>query len=102
MEEKKLVYKYIGSAVALANIVIILILLSIYWKNYTKWKSEYTIGLLIFGTFLLIQNLLSLGFLAPPPPPGPSMGDHSNEIPLLLINISQLVALATLLKISWK
>jgi hypothetical protein len=102
MEEKKLLLKYIGSAVALANIVIILILLSIYWKNYTKWKSEYTIGLLIFGTFLLIQNLLSLGFLAPPPPPGPSPGDHGNEIPLLLINISQLVALATLLKISWK
>ncbi|NYB51924.1 MAG: hypothetical protein HVN35_05145 [Methanobacteriaceae archaeon] len=94
--------RYIGMAVALANISIIVILLSIYWKNYSKWKSEYTLGLLIFGTFLLIQNLLSMGFLAPPPPPEPSGGGLGNEYSLLLINISQLVALAALLKISWK
>ena len=89
-------------AVALANISIIVILLSIYWKNYWKWKSEYTLGLLIFGTFLLIQNLLAMGFLAPPPPPEPSMGGQGNDYSLLLINISQLIALAALLKISWK
>lgn len=88
-------------AVALANISIIVILLSIYWKNYRKWKSEYTIGLLIFGTFLLIQNILSMGFLAPPPPPDPSGVGHG-DYSLLLINISQLIALAALLKISWK
>lgn len=95
--------RYLGMAVAIANILIILVLLYIYWKNYRKWKSEYTIGLLIFGTFLLIQNLLSMGFLAPPPPPpGPSGLEPGNELPLLLINISQLIALAALLKISWK
>lgn len=93
--------RYIGMAVALANISIIVILLSIYWKNYRKWKSEYTLGLLIFGTFLLIQNLLSMGFLAPPPPPDPS-GGGGNDYSLLLINISQLIALSALLKISWK
>lgn len=93
--------RYIGMAVALANISIIVILLSIYWKNYRKWKSEYTIGLLIFGTFLLIQNILSMGFLAPPPPPDPSGVGHG-DYSLLLINISQLIALAALLKISWK
>ena len=94
--------RYIGMAVALANISIIVVLLSIYWKNYSKWKSEYTLGLLIFGTFLLIQNLLSMGFLAPPPPPDPSGGVQGNDYSLLLINISQLIALAALLKISWK
>ncbi|WP_321422224.1 hypothetical protein [uncultured Methanobacterium sp.] len=96
-----MILRYLGMAVALANISIIIILLSIYWKNYRKWKSEYTLGLLIFGTFLLIQNLLSMGFLAPPPPM-PSGGEHGNEYSLLLINISQLVALSALLKISWK
>lgn len=94
--------RYIGMAVALANISIIVVLLSIYWKNYSKWKSEYTLGLLIFGTFLLIQNLLSMGFLAPPPPPDPSGGWQGNDYSLLLINISQLIALSALLKISWK
>lgn len=94
--------RYIGIAVALANISIIVILLSVYWKNYRKWKSEYTLGLLIFGTFLLVQNLLSMGFLAPPMPPGPSGPEPGNEYALLLINISQLIALSALLKISWK
>jgi len=88
--------------VALANAAIILVLLSIYWKNYTKWKSQYTLGLLVFGTFLLIQNLLSMGFLAPPPPPSPPTQGWGTEVPLLLINMCQLVALVTLLKISWK
>ncbi len=97
-----MVLRYLGMAVALANISIIVILLSIYWKNYRKWKSEYTLGLLIFGTFLLIQNLLSMGFLAPPPPPMPSGVEQGADYSLLLINISQLIALSALLKISWK
>jgi hypothetical protein len=95
-------YSDIGFGVAFANVCIILVLLSIYWQNYRKWKSQYTIGLLVFGIFLLIQNILSLGFLGPPsPPPGPPMANPI-DLPLLLINISQLVALATLLRISYK
>jgi hypothetical protein len=96
-------YSYIGLGLAVANICMILILLSIYWKNYTKWKSQYTIGLLVFGIFLLLQNILSVYYSAPPPGPphGPPM-ESPHQIPLLLINSSQLVALASLLKISWK
>jgi len=94
--------RYIGMAVALANISIIVVLLSVYWKNYRKWKSEYTLGLLIFGTFLLIQNLLSMGFLAPPPPPDPSGAVQGDNYSLFLINVCQLIALSALLKISWK
>lgn len=62
-------YSYIGLGLAVANICMILILLSIYWKNYTKWKSQYTIGLLVFGIFLLLQNILSVYYSAPPPGP---------------------------------
>ncbi len=97
-----MLYSDIGFGVAFANVCIILVLLSIYWQNYRKWKSQYTIGLLVFGIFLLIQNILSLGFLGPPsPPPGPTTLNPL-DLPLLLINISQLVALATLLRISYK
>jgi len=95
---------YIGSVLAFANICIIIILLTIYWKNYRKWKSQYTIGLLIFGIFLLLQNILSLYYSAPPPGPpgGHPIAESPHDIPLLLINTSQLIALAALLKISWK
>lgn len=93
----------IGFVVAFANVCMILVLLSIYWRNYSKWKSEYTVGLLVFGIFLLIQNLLSMGFLAPPHPPhhGPPL-DNPRDFQMLLINTAQLVALAALLRISWK
>ncbi|MDD1775219.1 MAG: hypothetical protein LUQ24_06795 [Methanobacterium sp.] len=96
-------FSYIGLLLALANICIILVLLSIYWKNYRKWKSQYTVGLLVFGIFLLLQNILSLYYSAPPPgpPQGPPM-ESPHQIPLLLINTSQLIALIALLKISWK
>ncbi|HEY0196023.1 MAG TPA: hypothetical protein VGC02_00475 [Methanobacterium sp.] len=95
---------YIGILLAFANICMLLILLSIYWKNYSKWKSQYTVGLLVFGVFLLLQNILSLYYSVPPqgPPPGPPPMESPHKIPLLLINSSQLVALAALLKISWK
>lgn len=98
---------YIGIVLALANICILLILLYIYWKNYRKWKSQYTVGLLVFGVFLLLQNILSLYYAVPPqgPPPVPPTGppaESPHKIPLLLINSSQLIALAALLKISWK
>jgi len=96
------VLKYVGMAVALANISIIVVLLSVYWKNYVKWKSEYTLGLLIFGTFLLVQNILSMGFLAPPLPPGSFTQEQGKDYALFLINVSQLIALSALLKISWK
>ncbi|HTX61936.1 MAG TPA: hypothetical protein VMC48_06460 [Methanobacterium sp.] len=98
-----LLFSYIGLLLALANICILLVLLSIYWKNYTKWKSQYTVGLLIFGIFLLLQNILSLYYIVPPPgPPHGHPTESPHLIPLLLINTSQLVALAALLKISWK
>lgn len=95
---------YIDTGLAFANICMISILLYIYWQNYRKWKSQYTVGLLVFGIFLLLQNILSLGFGTPTPPPPhggpPPVNPH--EFPLLLINASQLIALAALLKISWK
>lgn len=100
-------FSYIGIVLAFANIFMLLILLSIYWKNYTKWKSQYTVGLLVFGVFLLLQNILSIYYSIPPGPPhgGPYGGppiESPHNIPLLLINSSQLIALAALLRISWK
>ena len=93
-------YSYIGLGLAVANICMILILLSIYWKNYTKWKSQYTIGLLVFGIFLLLQNILSVYYSAPPPgPPHSPTRESPHQITLRLIKSSQQVEVASLLKI---
>lgn len=49
---------YLSFAVGIANVCLLMILLYTYWKTYKEVKSKFTIGLLYFTSFLLIQNLL--------------------------------------------
>lgn len=42
------------------NIVLLLVLLWIYVQNYTKMKSKYTIGLIIFALLFLVQSAMGL------------------------------------------
>jgi len=95
-------YSYIGLGLAVANICMILILLSIYWKIIPNgnlstplafWCLEY---FSYYKIFYLSTTLLHHQDHHTPPMESP------HQIPLLLINSSQLVALASLLKISWK
>jgi hypothetical protein len=96
---------YVAITVGIANVILLIGLLQDYWKTYKELKSEFTIGLLYFASFLLLQNTLSTIFLALPliiP-----IEFHGSELggprlPLLLINIVQLIALAMLYKITRK
>lgn len=90
----------IESAIGLqvVNIILLAILISIYIKCLTKMKSNFTVGLLIFSGFLLIQNLVglylgvsSLGVMTEP-----------FENYAFAINFMQTMALAALFWISWK
>lgn len=44
------------------NIILIIILLYVYIKNFKKIKSMFTFGLLIFAILFLIQNIISFYF----------------------------------------
>jgi hypothetical protein len=96
---------FVAASIGIANVCLLLGLLHAYWKTYKELKSEFTIGLLYFASFLLLQNTLSTIFLALPliiP-----IEFHGSELggprlPLLLINIVQLIALAMLYKITRK
>lgn len=44
------------------NILLLLILLSVYVKNYKSIKSKFCMGLIIFVAVLLIQNIAALHF----------------------------------------
>lgn len=90
----------IESAFALhvVNIVLLGILVSIYVRNLTRMKSNFTIGLLIFASFLLVQNLVGiylgidyLGYMTEP-----------FENYAFAINITETIALLALFWISWK
>jgi hypothetical protein len=94
---------YLAIALGITNVILLIGLLQAYWKTYKELKSGFTIGLLYFASFLLLQNILSTIFLALPliiP-----IEFHGSELggprlPLLLINIVQLIALAMLYKIT--
>ncbi|ELY61667.1 hypothetical protein [Natronococcus jeotgali] len=44
------------------NVVLLLALGSIWLRNYRQHGAHHTLGLLVFDTFLLVQNLLWLYF----------------------------------------
>ena len=95
----------IALVVGVVNIFLLIGLLNAYWKTYKEVKSEFTIGLLYFATFLLLQNLVSAIFLSLPLIIPAEF--HVSEIrgpilPLFLINLVQIVALTILYKITKK
>jgi hypothetical protein len=101
-----LIVIYLAVAVGIANVCLLLGLLYTYWKTYKEVKSKFTIGLLYFATFLLIQNILVTIALIIPLilPVVPSEISHSDfgrpHIALFFINLIQLVALSILYKIT--
>jgi len=113
---KKIVVEEIGSltvviifiaiAVGIANVFLLLGLLNAYWKTYKEVKSQFTIGLLYFASFLLIQNILvtislTIPLLIPIMPfTFPDFDFGRPHFALLFINLIQLIALSTLYKIT--
>ena len=46
------------------NVLLVIGLLIVYWKNFRKVKSGFTFGLLLFGIVFLAQNAVCLYFTA--------------------------------------
>jgi hypothetical protein len=91
--------------IGILNISLLVALLYSYWKTYQEVKSDFTVGLIIFASFLLLQNLISTFFLIfqfnmPPGPPIPEL--NQPRMPLSFINLVQLVALLILFKLTRK
>lgn len=92
------VFNSINIIIGFANIMLLLILLYVYLKNYRKIKSKFTIGLLLFASLLLLQNALSVSFLVFLEGfGGPGLG-----YPQFFLNITEFMALFTLLFITWE
>ncbi len=96
---------YVAIIIGIANICLLLALLSIYLQNYKKIKSKFTMGLLVFASLLLLQNMVTTLFLAlnaffSISSQGLDIGRP--QLPLSSVNIIQLIALSILLKITWE
>ncbi len=94
---------YLSIAVGIANICLLIALIYIYMKNYRQIKSKFTMGLLVFASLLLLQNVVSTGILILNLIMG--INHHGFDLdrpqfPLSSINVIQLIALSILLKIT--
>ncbi|UTB31843.1 MAG: hypothetical protein NKF70_10045 [Methanobacterium sp. ERen5] len=87
----------IAAAVCAANIGLLLILLFTYVTSYRKLKSQFTLGLIIFATLLIVQNILFMFFLLA------REGFHGTGMgfPVLSLSIIEFGALLVLLKTTW-
>lgn len=96
---------YIAFGIGLANVCLLLGLLNSYWKTYKEIKSQFTIGLLYFASFLLVQNILvTLASVIPliihVVPFKISNTAFGPQIVFILVNMIQLIALSILYKIT--
>jgi hypothetical protein len=80
----------------MGNICLIIGLISVYWKNYKHFRTQFALGLLLFATFLLIHNLLYVltYFLY-----RNFWGPFEHTI-LFLVNLSEFIGLTILLKVT--
>lgn len=82
--------------VSTGNVAILIALLILYGRMYSNSKAYFTLGLILFASFLLVQNAIGIYSYI-------TMAPFFTEtlLPYILaINIAQLVGLSTLLKVT--
>ena len=93
-----------SAVVAFVNIGLLLTLLYTYSQNYRVLKSYFTLGLIIFALLFIGLNLAIVGlwfFLFTNIAIAELFVDQAMTF-VLLINLAQLIGLATLVRITYK
>jgi hypothetical protein len=94
----------IAAVFAVVNVVFVVILIAQYFNSWRKVPSGFTTGLILFGVFFLIQNVVIVvfwyvlyGLVASAQPIVVAAAPY-----LTLINAMEAIALGNLLRITWK
>jgi uncharacterized membrane protein len=88
-----------------ANILLLAGLGYVWGRNYLQFRSKHTLGLLLFGLFLLAQNLLHLYYYLVDP--ALSAWWHSEAVPPIVwrtqmfLHVFQLLGLGFLTWVTW-
>jgi len=93
-----------SAIVAFVNVGLLVALLNTYLQNYRVLKSYFTLGLIVFGLLFVGLNLGIVGlwfFLFTNIPIAGALVDEAMTY-VLVINLAQLVGLATLVRITYK
>ena len=93
---------WLAAVVAFANIAMTLALLGIYLSTYRKLRSSFTLGLVLFGSFFVVLNLAILVFwLFLYQNSAATLVDQASFY-MLIVNVGEALALANLLRVTWK
>lgn len=86
----------VSSVVSMANMMILVVLLAVYGRIYSKTGATFTIGLMIFAGMLMLHNVIAVyGYFAMAPL-------YSDDLlPYFVgIHIAELAGLIALLKVT--
>ncbi len=86
----------VSSIVSMANVAILVVLLSVYGRIYSKTGATFTIGLMVFAGMLMLHNVIAVyAYFAMAPL-------YSDELlPYFVgIHIAELAGLIALLKVT--
>lgn len=97
------VWLYVAAVFALANTVLILILVSLYFSSFRKIRSPFALGLIVFAVFFLIQNVAIIVFWYQLYQLGPTVSIVNSASPYMtLINFVETIALLSIVRVSMK
>ncbi len=98
------VFLWLSAAAAFVDIALVVGLLVLYGQSHRKVRSPFTLGLLLFGGFLLILLVAVLGFwlFLFTSVAAAATFVETASLWLFLINAAMAVALANLLRVTWK
>jgi len=93
----------VAAVFAIVNVALVFLLLGLYYQSWRRLRSTFTISLMIFAVFFLIQNLVIIIFwyalygLVPA-----AEGIVVAAAPyLVVINLMQTVGLGSLVRVTW-
>ena len=97
-------FLWLSAAAAFADIGLVVALLVLYGQSYRKVRSPFTLGLLLFGVFLVVLLLAVLGFWLFLFTSVSAAGSfvETASMWLFVINGAMAIALANLLRVTWK
>jgi hypothetical protein len=94
----------LAAVFAFANIAFVALLIGLYYQGWRRVPSGFTFGLVIFAVFFLLQNLVVVVFwyllygLVPSAQPIVVAAAPY----LMLINLTEAIALGNLVRITWR
>lgn len=86
-------------AVEVVNIVLLSGLLYVYAQNYFKVKSKFTISLLLFASFFLLERIVAIYFYITM---DMCYASQSAEQVRPILSIIETMGLIVLLRVTWK